>query len=152
MEPSAKVGVFGHGYTYSGHPVSCAVALKTIEIYERDGIYEHAAKTGEYLQSRLQQFANHPLVGEVRGVGMIAALELVANKTSKQAFEGGTVGAYTQQRCQENGLLLRAMAGNNLAFCPPLIIDTAQVDEIIDKVGKSLDETLDFVQQQKLLV
>ncbi len=152
VEPSAKVGVFGHGYTYSGHPVSCAVALKTIEIYERDNIYAHAATIGEYLQTCLQKFTDHPLVGEVRGVGMIAALELVANKASKQAFKDGSVGAYAQQRCQENGLILRAMAGNNLAFCPPLIIDMAQVDEIIDKVTKSLDETLDFAQQQKLRV
>lgn len=151
VEPSAQVGVFGHGYTYSGHPVACAVALKTIEIYERDKMYQHAAKTGEYLQTRLQEFAGHPLVGEVRGVGMIAALELVANKASKQPFDGAAIGAYAQQRCQENGLILRAMAGNNLALCPPLIIDAAQVDEIIEKVGKSLDETLDYAQREKLL-
>lgn len=151
VEPSAEVGMFGHGYTYSGHPVACAVALKTIEIYERDKLYQHAAKTGEYMQSRLQTFTDHPLVGEVRGIGMIAALELVANKASKQAFTGGGVGAFAQLRCQENGLIVRAVAGNSLALCPPLIIDASQVDEIIDKLAISLDETLAYAQQHQLL-
>ena len=79
VEPSAQVGVFGHGYTYSGHPVACAVASKVIDIYRRDKLFERAATVGEYMQGKLRGFEEHPLVGEVRGVGLIAALELVAD-------------------------------------------------------------------------
>ncbi|MBY4678468.1 aminotransferase [Marinobacterium arenosum] len=152
IEPSAQVGVFGHGYTYSGHPVACAVALKTLEIYQRDKIFEHAARVGEYLQARLREFENHPLVGEVRGSGLIGAVEMVANKATGQPFAGGVVGAFAQQACQDNGLIVRAVAGSSIAFCPPLIITVEQVDELISKFAKALDETLAFVTKQNLLV
>ena len=152
IEPSAQVGVFGHGYTYSGHPVACAVASKVIDIYQRDKLFEHAASVGGYLQEKLRGFAGHPLVGEVRGVGLIAALELVANKESRQAFDGNAVGGFCQKICQDNGLLVRAMAGNAIALCPPLIITRAQVDELVDKLGRALDATLDHVTAQSLLV
>ena len=150
VEPSAKIGMFGHGYTYSGHPVSCAVALKTLEIYARDRIFERAARTGVYLQRRLRTLAGHPLVGEVRGVGLIAAVELVANKQARTAFEGGRVGIYAQQRAVEHGLILRAVAGASLAICPPLIISEAQVDELVEKLGRALDDTLAFVDKEGL--
>lgn len=143
IELSSKVGVFGHGYTYSGHPVGCAIALKVLEIYQRDNIFKTAASTGDYLQRRLNVFSDHPLVGEVRGKGMIAALELVANKTTKAAFTDGSVGAKAVLACQHNGLIVRAVAGNSLALCPPLITTEAQVDEIMEKLGKALDSTLE---------
>ena len=143
IELSSKVGVFGHGYTYSGHPVGCAIALKVLEIYQRDNIFKKAASTGDYLQRRLNVFSDHPLVGEVRGKGMIAALELVANKTTKAAFTDGSVGAKAVLACQHNGLIVRAVAGNSLALCPPLITTEAQVDEIMEKLGKALDSTLE---------
>ena len=143
VELSSKVGVFGHGYTYSGHPVGCAIALKVLEIYQRDNIFKTAASTGDYLQRRLNVFSDHPLVGEVRGKGMIAALELVANKTTKAAFTDGSVGAKAVLACQHNGLIVRAVAGNSLALCPPLITTEAQVDEIMEKLGKALDSTLE---------
>ena len=143
VELSSKVGVFGHGYTYSGHPVGCAIALKVLEIYQRDNIFKTAACTGDYLQRRLKVFSDHPLVGEVRGKGMIAALELVANKTTKAAFTDGSVGAKAVLACQHNGLIVRAVAGNSLALCPPLITTEAQVDEIMEKLGKALDSTLE---------
>ncbi|MCH1553799.1 MAG: aminotransferase, partial [Luminiphilus sp.] len=91
---ASDMGVFGHGYTYSGHPLGCAVAHKVLEIYERDRIFEHAETVGAYLQSRLQEFASHPLVGEVSGMGMIGALELVANRADKTPFDGMVVGAF----------------------------------------------------------
>jgi adenosylmethionine-8-amino-7-oxononanoate aminotransferase len=152
VEPSAEVGVFGHGYTYSGHPVACAVASKVVEIYQRDRIFERAADTGAYFQEKLRGFADHPLVGEVRGMGLIAALELVANRETRQPFEGNAVGSFCQQRCQDNGLLLRPMAGNAVALCPPLVISVEQVDELIDKLGRALDATLDYVKEQQLQV
>lgn len=144
IEPSAKVGVFGHGYTYSGHPVACAVALKTLDIYKRNNTFRHAAEVGQYMQQRLSDFKDHPLVGEVRGKGLLAAVELVANKASKQAFDGTEIGAFAQQACQNDGLIIRAVAGSSIAFCPPLIITIEQVDELIEKFGKALNETLDF--------
>lgn len=148
VEPSAEVGVFGHGFTYSGHPVGCAVALKVLEIYERDNVFAHAARVGDYLQRRLREFESHPLVGEVRGAGMIAAVELVADKRTGAAFRDASVGPYAGMRCQENGLIVRVVAGSSLALCPPLIIDEAHVDEIISILQKSLDETLDYVKKQ----
>ncbi|MBQ0757981.1 MAG: aminotransferase class III-fold pyridoxal phosphate-dependent enzyme [Amphritea sp.] len=151
IEPSAKVGVFGHGYTYSGHPVAAAVALKTLEIYERDNIFGHAATLGEYMQKRLHEFADHPLVGEVRGEGMIGAVEMVADKRTGASFEGGAVGTFAMQSCQKHGMITRSVAGNSLAFCPPLIVTEAQIDEMIEKLGKALDETLDFVTREGLI-
>ena len=152
VEQSDKMGVFGHGYTYSGHPVACAVALKTLEIYERDNIFKLAAQVGEYFQQRLRELEQHPLVGEVRGKGLLAAVEIVANKASKKAFEGNTIGAFAQQACQNNGLIVRAVAGSSIAFCPPLIITHQQVDKIIEKFSQSLNETLDFAVKERLLI
>ena len=151
IEQSASAGAFGHGYTYSGHPVACAVANKTLEIYQRDKIFEKAAVTGAYLQKRLAEFADHPLVGEVRGSGLIGALELVANKDTGEPFAGGTVGGYAQKMAQDNGLLIRTVAGSCLGFCPPLIITHEQIDEMIDTVAPALDATLDYCQKEHLL-
>jgi len=152
VDQSAAAGAFGHGYTYSGHPVACAVALKVLEIYQRDDIFAKAAVTGEYMQKRLAEFKDHPLVGEVRGRGLLGAIELVASKATGQAFVGGAVGGFAQKAAQDNGLLLRAVAGSSLGFCPPLIITTAQIDEIIEKTAIALDVTLDHCLREKLLV
>ena len=151
IEQSAEVGVFGHGYTYTGHPVACAAALKALEIYERDELFARAAKQGAYMQSRLQEFAGHELVGEVRGKGLIGAIELVANKETGQAFTDGRVGAFAQRACQDEGLLLRAVAGNSVAFCPPLIIEEAQIDEMIEKFASALDASYEFAKKEKLI-
>lgn len=151
-ELSNEVGVFGHGYTYSGHPVGCAVASKVLEIYQRDNMFATAAETGEYLQHRMREFANHPLVGEVRGKGLIVAAELVANKNEGTAFEGGAVGNYAAQRCQDHGLIVRCVAGSSIALCPPLIISKDHIDEAISKLAIALDETLTFAKTENLLV
>ena len=151
IEPSSKVGVFGHGYTYTGHPAACAAALKTLEIYRRDNLFEHAAEMGEYLQTRLKEFDSHPLVGEVRGRGLLAAVELVANKDSGEAFDDTSVGAYAKQACQDNGLLIRAVGGNSIAFCPPLIITTDQIDEMVDKFSLAIQTTLQYANKESLI-
>jgi adenosylmethionine-8-amino-7-oxononanoate aminotransferase len=150
-EPSNQLGIFGHGYTYTGHPVAAAAALKAIEIYQRENLFEHAAKMGDYMQSRLQEFSEHPLVGEVRGKGLIAAVELVANKERREGFADGKVGAMTKQFCQDQGLLIRAVSGNCLAFCPPLIINDEQIDEMIFMFEAALKQTLDYVHKHNLL-
>jgi len=152
VDQTEKSGVFGHGYTYSSHPVACAVSLKTLEIYERDDIFGQAASTGEYMQAAMQKFKDHPLVGEIRGAGMIGAIELVANKTTGQAFTDGSVGYFLTQACQDHGLIIRVVAGFSAAFCPPLIVTTAQIDEIMTKFGKALDDTLAYVVKQGFLV
>ena len=151
IEPSEKLGMFGHGYTYSGHPVACAAALKTLEIYERDDIFAKAAAAGEYMQRRLHEFDDHPLVGEVRGRGLIAAIEMVANKDTGKAFAGGVVGGIAQKACQDNGLIVRAVAGSSIAMCPPLIVTEAHIDEMIAAIGKALDQSLDYVKKEGLL-
>lgn len=151
VEPSTQVGVFGHGYTYSGHPVACAVASKVLDIYARDNLFEHAATVGAYMQKRLREFEDHPLVGEVRGMGLIAALELVANKETREPFEGNGVGGFCQAACEKHGMIVRAMGGNSLALCPPLIITESQVDELVEKIRLALADTLDYVTQQQLL-
>jgi adenosylmethionine-8-amino-7-oxononanoate aminotransferase len=151
VEPVSAVGVFGHGYTYSGHPVACAVASKVLDIYQRDRLFEHAAEVGAYLQQRLQEFADHPLVGEVRGMGLIGAVELVADKASKRPFDGNAIGGYCQKQCEERGLILRALGGNSVAICPPLIITRAQIDELADTLGTALDATCDYATREGML-
>jgi len=143
--PASELGVFGHGYTYSGHPLGCAVAAKVIDIYQRDRLFEHAAVIGAYLQTKLESFLDHPLVGEVSGMGMLGALELVADKATKRPFEGMRVGQYCAAAAEQNGLIVRPLGGNRIALCPPLIILEEHVDEIIDKLGRALDSTLDQV-------
>ncbi|MDB9734264.1 aminotransferase [Porticoccaceae bacterium] len=152
IEQTATAGAFGHGYTYSGHPVACAVALKVLEIYQRDEIFEKAAITGKYLQKRLAEFSDHPLVGEVRGSGLLGAIELVADKKTGQPFLGGAVGGYAQKMAQDSGLLIRAVAGSSLGFCPPLIITEPQIDELIGKVSIALDKTLEHCHKHSLIV
>ena len=147
---ATEVGVFGHGYTYSGHPLGCAVASKVIDIYVRDKIFDHAATVGDYLQGRLKEFADHPLVGDVSGVGMIGALELVADKASKKPFDGMKVGQFCAKAAEDNGLVIRLLGGNRVAVCPPLIIETPHVDELIEKFSAALNLTLDWVTAEKL--
>jgi 4-aminobutyrate--pyruvate transaminase len=137
---SDEVGVFGHGYTYSGHPVGCAAALKTLEIYERDNIYANAAAMGEYLQQRLRELADHDRVGEVRGVGLIAAVELVDDKETRTP--GLELARRAVQLCQDNGLIVRLVAGCALAVCPPLVITREQVDELVDKLALSIRQAV----------
>lgn len=142
VEASGQVGNFGHGFTYSGHPVCAAVALRNLELMEERDIFGHVAVVSEPFQMRLKALSNHPLVGDARGVGLIGALELVADKATGAAFDAGKgVGAYCMGRCEANGLILRAL-GDSLAICPPLIVSDAQVDELFSKLEQSLDETL----------
>ncbi len=144
-ELSGEVGTFGHGFTYSGHPVCAAVALRTLEIMEERAIFEHAARMGVAMQGGLRAFAEHPLVGEVRGVGLIGAIELVEEKASRKPFSAKRgVGAYCAQRCLEHGLIVRNL-GDSIAFCPPLIITDTQVDEMLGKFGRALDDTAAWI-------
>ncbi len=132
---------FTHGYTYSGHPVACAVALKNLQILRDEKIVETARdQVMDYLQSRFRELADHPLVGEVRGKGFLGALELVKDKGTKEKFDdSGKAGIACRSACADNGLIMRAM-GDSMILCPPLIISREQVDELMDKLGTSLDQ------------
>ena len=144
---SDKIGTFGHGYTYAGHPVSAAVALETLKIYEEQRIFQHANSVGRHLQAGLRRFADSPFVGEVRGVGLIGAIELVADKAAKTPFDPiGKVGGYLVARAQAHGLILRNL-GDSVAFSPPLIISEAQVDDLLERFGKALEDTQQWLDQ-----
>ncbi len=142
---SAELGNFSHGFTYSGHPVCAAVALRNLELMEERDLFAHAARMGDLMQDRMAELTDHPLVGEVRGAGLIGALELVADKETRAAFPASQgVGAYCMGRCEANGLVSRAM-GDTMALCPPLIITDQQIDEIFSKLELALNETLAWV-------
>jgi 4-aminobutyrate--pyruvate transaminase len=139
-EESGRIGVFGHGYTYGGHPVSAAVALETLNIYAERDILSQVAAVGPVLQAGLRAFSDHPLVGEARGVGLIGALELVADKQTRTPFPPElTVGAKVVAKAQNNGVILRAM-GDAVAFAPPLVITKSEIAEMLRRFGDALDE------------
>ena len=142
IEQSRKIGTFGHGFTYSGHPVCCAVALRNLELMEERDIFAHAAARSTRFQERLAALGEHPLVGETRGVGLMGATELVANKETKAPFDPARgVGLICADACETDGLIVRNL-GDTIAVCPPLIITDGQIDELFDKLARALDQTL----------
>lgn len=148
LDESRKLGTFGHGFTYTAHPVGCAVALKTIEIYQRDKIMEHAKKVSNVFMSRLTKLADHPMVGEARGVGLVGAVELVADKATKRPFDPKrAMGAMGVNMMQELGLIVRNVQ-DSLALCPPLIITTDEIHEMFDIFEKGLDQLEAFVRKE----
>ncbi|HUI96560.1 MAG TPA: aminotransferase [Xanthobacteraceae bacterium] len=152
LAESRKLGGFHHGFTYSGHPVSAAVALKTLEIYARDKVFAAAAARIPQLQARLKALGDHPLVGEARGMGLMGGLELVADKRTKQAFDPK---AGVAMRCvrfaEDEGLIVRAVAGDTVTLCPPLIIKADEVDELFARLGRALDRTLDWAKRESFM-
>jgi 4-aminobutyrate---pyruvate transaminase len=152
VDQSKKIGTFGHGNTYSGHPVGCAVALKTLEIYKRDRIIEHVRKVSARFLARLEALADHPLIGEARGVGLVGGIEFVRDKATKAQFEvKKAVAAKSCTFAQGEGLIVRPLSGDRVAFCPPLIITEAEIDELFDRYGRALAKTLDWVRAEGLL-
>lgn len=135
-------GEFFHGYTYSGHPVAAAVGLKNLEILRDEKIVEYVKQeAAPYLQSKIAQLAEHPLVGEVRGVGLLGAIELVSNKATRERFaEKGKAGTICRDMCVRNGLVMRAV-GDTMIMSPPLIIKPAEIDELVAKIWQALDMT-----------
>jgi 4-aminobutyrate--pyruvate transaminase len=151
VEESKKLGVFAHGFTYSGHPVSCAVAVKTLEIYERINIVGHVQKVAPVFQARLNALNDHPLVGETRGVGLIAGVELVKNKATKESFDVRKgVGPKVVKFAEEEGLICRAVAGDTIALCPPLIINEDGIDEMFDALVRALNRAEEWVSKEGL--
>ncbi|CAH0172714.1 putative aminotransferase Rv3329 [Pseudomonas sp. Bi70] len=135
-------GDFNHGFTYSGHPVAAAVALENIRILREEKIIERVREeTAPYLQKRLRELADHPLVGEVRGVGMLGAIELVKDKATRTRYPSDkSVGMVCRGHCFENGLIMRAV-GDTMIISPPLVISKSEIDELVEKARKCLDLT-----------
>ncbi len=135
---SGEIGVFGHGYTYSGHPVSCAVALETLQVYEDEKIFEHVQRIAPGFQQQLRGFGERPFVMQARGVGLIGAIELGADPRSRTAFDPARkAGPRLVEIALEEGLIVRSL-GDSVAFCPPLIITAAQIDELFARFERSL--------------
>ena len=144
---SGKIGTFGHGFTYGGHPVACAVGLKTLEIYERMDAPARVRSLAPRFRAHLDRLAAHPLVGEARGVGLIGALELAPDMSPKGFATPGKVAAKAAAELLERGVITRAIV-DSLAFCPPMIITEAEVDEMFAPVEAALDVTLDWARAE----
>jgi 4-aminobutyrate--pyruvate transaminase len=135
---SGKIGTFGHGFTYSGHPVTAAVALETLRIYEEEKVLAHVQSLAPQFQAGLRRYAGHPHVGEVRGVGLIGAIELAAEPATRTPFDPAMkAGARLAELALQEGLIVRAM-GDAVAFCPPLIITPAQIDEMFERFDRAM--------------
>ena len=147
----SKGVVMWHGYTNTGNPACCAAGLKVLEIVERDGLIEHAARMGERLHDGLRRFRSLPIVGDVRGLGLMAAIELVRNQESREAFpaEAG-VGAQFKRAAFDGGLLIRAI-GDNICMSPPLTISASEIDLMLERLGEALAKTEAWAKSQKLM-
>ena len=142
LAESEKIGVFAHGFTYSGHPVAAVVALEALSIYEERNIFGHVRRVAPLLQAGLRRLQDHPLVGEARGVGLVGALELVEDKDSKAPYPAARgVGAYVSKRCEAHGLIVRVIGGDIIALSPPLIIDAVEIEEMLARLERALDDT-----------
>jgi 4-aminobutyrate--pyruvate transaminase len=139
---SEKIGTFGHGFTYGGHPVSAAVALEPLKIYEERGIVAHVRRVAPVFQDGLKKLGEHPLVGEARGKGLVGALELVEDKSTRKNFDAAAgVAAHVGERGLAHGLITRCI-GDNVNLCPPLIVTEPQIADILGRITLALDDTL----------
>ena len=148
---SHEIGSLGHGFTYSGHPVPAAVAVETLKIYDEIDIVGKVREVGPYFQAQLRErFADHPLVGEVRGVGLIAGVELVEDKEARRNFAPARkIGPRLVKHAEEHGLICRAMVLDTIGFSPPLIISRAEIDELLDRFGRALDDLAAEVAEER---
>ena len=145
-------GEFNHGYTYSGHPVACAVGLANLELMEREGLVERVKNdTGPYLAERFEELKNHPLVGDAETCGFVAGLVLVKNKATREMFDPDlSVGMVCRRHCFANGLIMRAV-GDRMIIAPPLTMTRAQIDELMGLIHRCLDATVDELRGKGLL-
>jgi 4-aminobutyrate--pyruvate transaminase len=150
-EQSRKLGIFGHGFTYSGHPVPAAVALETLRIYEERRLLEHVGAMAPLLQDGLAALADHPLVGEARGVGLIGGLELVRDKGTRESYEPkAAVAAQVVRNAQRRGLIVRSLPGDVVSVCPPLIIEPHEIRDLLAGLSGALDDTWSWVKANSI--
>ncbi len=153
QEKSVEIGAMGHGYTYSGHPCAAAAGLANLDILEKEDMVGNAKRVGAYFQEQLHKtFGNHPLVGEVRGLGLLAGIEFVADRKKKQRFEPKhKIGIRVSQACLAEGLIARAMPNADLlAFSPPLCVTKAEIDDIVARTKRGLDKLTDEITREGL--
>lgn len=137
-EQSGQLGSFGHGYTYSGHPVAAAVAVETLKVYEEMDLVARVKSLAPRFQQRLRAFGERPLVGEARGIGLVGAVELVADKASRAPFDPARkIGLRLATLALEQGLIVRAM-GDSIAFCPPLVIEPDEIETLFDRFDQAM--------------
>lgn len=145
VEGSRRFGMFGTGFTYTGHPVPAAVALEAQRVYLDRGIKDHVNAVSPKFLNRLNGLADHPLVGETRGIGLIGGVELVRDKARHENFAAAAkVGQWANDRAAHHGLIVRPLRNDTIAFCPPLIIDEGQIDDMFDAFERALDDTVAY--------
>ncbi|MEM6461446.1 MAG: aminotransferase [Pseudomonadota bacterium] len=150
VDHSSKIGTFGHGYTYGGHPLGCALGVKAIEIYQKRNIVEHVCALSPLFEKRMTALTDHPLVGEARYSGLMGGVELVADKKSRQPFNPADgVGTKTAEYLQKRGVILRPL-GDTIAICPPMIIREDELNTLFDRLEKALDDTEALVLKEGL--
>lgn len=150
VDHSRQIGTFGHGFTYGGHPLGCAVGAKAIEIYQKRDIVGKVRAISPLFARRLEAVADHPLVGEVRYSGLVGGVELVADRKTKRSFDGKKgVGAALARFAEGHGAIVRAI-GDTIAFCPPMIISEAELNELFDRFEKALADTEAWVHKEGL--
>jgi 4-aminobutyrate--pyruvate transaminase len=141
-DQSERLGVLGMGYTYGGHPVSAAVALETLRIYEQDRIIEHVQSVSPHFQKRLKALERHDLIGEARGVGLVGGVEIVQDKASRRQFDPALkVNAQIVAKALEHGLILRPLPGDVIGICPPLIITEPEIDQLFDRLDRAIADS-----------
>uniref|UniRef100_UPI003D115D0C aminotransferase class III-fold pyridoxal phosphate-dependent enzyme n=1 Tax=Roseibium sp. TaxID=1936156 RepID=UPI003D115D0C len=153
VEPSARVGMFGHGYTYSGHPACAAAALANLEIMEREGLVDRVKNDiGPYLKERWLKLGEHPLVGEARMEGLVGALELVGDKKNphKPFADVGTVGTICRDNSFKHGMVMRAVR-DSMIISPPLVLSHEEADFLVTTAEKTLDDTYQDLKRDGLL-
>jgi 4-aminobutyrate--pyruvate transaminase len=151
-EEAVRIGGLWHAFTYSAHPVAAAVAVKTLEIYQRRDTFGHVRKVAPAFQKRLKALASHPLVADPDGVGLIGAVELSPDKKNKKNFEASrAVGAKCGAFCQDEGVIVRPLLSDRIALCPPLVITEAEINELFDRFERGLNRTLDWVKAEGLM-
>lgn len=141
VDHSRQIGTFGHGFTYGGHPLGCALGVKAIEIYQKRDILSHVRSLIPTFEARMKKIADHPIVGEARYCGLMGGVELVADKATKKSFDASVgIGAKAATIARQNGAIFRAI-GDTLAICPPMIMTDEELNVLFDRMEKTLDET-----------
>ena len=138
---SEKLGIFGHGFTYTAHPACAAAAVRTLELMHERDLVGHAQTVSPRFLQRLHSYADHPLIGETRGVGLVGAVELSADKANRKPMDPALkMGAKLAAAVGEQGLIVRPVPGESLAFCPPLIISEKEIDDMFDRFEAGLEK------------
>lgn len=149
--PNEDGGLFYHGFTYSGHPVSCAAGLKNIEIMEREGICEHVQEVGPYFEEKFASFKELPIVGDVRGSKFMLCVKNVADQMTKELLPAeANIGSRIAKHCEQTGLIVRSTAHLNV-LSPPLTLSREQVKELVDKLGNAIVDVMDELTREGLL-